>query len=74
MEHLPELTLCGQIHLRVYLQHLERAKMGLGGMPDRNQLACAKADLEEVVKVCPGLKPYLDMGQVRPSLGLGRTY
>lgn len=44
--------------------------MGLGGMPDRNHLACAKADLEEVVKVCPGLKIYLDIGQVRQSLDL----
>lgn len=74
MEHLPELPLCGQIHIRVYLHHLERAKLGLGGMPDRNHLACAKADLEEVVKVCPGLKTYLDLGQVRQSLGLDGTY
>lgn len=44
--------------------------MGLGGMPDRNHLACAKADLEEVVKVCPSLKTYLDIGQVRQPLGL----
>lgn len=66
----PELTLCGQIHVRAYLHDLERVKMGLGGMPDRNHLACAKADLEEVVKVCPGLKTYLDIGQVRQSLGL----
>lgn len=46
--------------------------MGLGGMPDRNHLACAKADLEEVVKVCPSLKTYLDIGQVRQPLGLRR--
>lgn len=45
--------------------------MGLGGVPDRSHLARAKADLEEVVKVCPGLKTYLDIGQVRQSLGLG---
>lgn len=37
-------------------------------MPDRNHLALAKADLEEVVKVCPGLKTYLDIGQVRRLL------
>lgn len=65
------LTLCGQIHIRAYLHDLERGKMGLGGLPDRNLLACAKADLEEVVKVCPGLKTYLDIGQVRQPLGLG---
>lgn len=34
-------------------------------MPDRNHLACAKADLEEVIKVHPGLRTYLDIGQVR---------
>ena len=45
-------------------------KLGLGGMPDRNHLACAKADLEDVVKVCPGLKTYLDIGQVRQTLML----
>lgn len=65
----PELTLCGQIHIRAYLHDLERSKMGLGGMPDRNHLACAKADLEEVVKVCPGLKTYLNISQVRWPLG-----
>ncbi|XP_022431478.1 tetratricopeptide repeat protein 22 isoform X2 [Delphinapterus leucas] len=52
-----------KIHVRAYLHDLERSKMGLGGMPDRNHLACAKADLEEVVKVCPGLKTYLNIGQ-----------
>lgn len=36
-------------------------------MPDRNHLACAKADLEEVVKVCPGLRTYLDISQVRKT-------
>ncbi|XP_039743164.1 tetratricopeptide repeat protein 22 isoform X2 [Pteropus medius] len=56
-----------KVHIRAYLHDLERAKMGLGGMPDRNHLACAKADLEEVVKVCPGLKIYLDIGQPRPA-------
>ena len=71
---VPELTLYGQIHLRAYLHDLERAKMGLGGMPDRNHLACAKADLEEVVKVCPGLKTYLDIGQVRQPLGLSSQW
>ncbi|XP_048966364.1 tetratricopeptide repeat protein 22 isoform X1 [Canis lupus dingo] len=59
-----------QIHLRAYLHDLERAKMGLGGMPDRNHLACAKADLEEVVKVCPSLKTYLDIGQVYYYMGV----
>ncbi|XP_006879883.1 PREDICTED: tetratricopeptide repeat protein 22 [Elephantulus edwardii] len=59
-----------KIHIKAYLHDLERAKMGLGGMPDRNHLACAKADLEEVVKVCPGLKTYLDIGQVYYYMGV----
>ncbi|XP_012605137.1 tetratricopeptide repeat protein 22 isoform X1 [Microcebus murinus] len=59
-----------KIHVRAYLHDLERAKMGLGGMPDRNHLACAKADLEEVVRVCPGLKTYLDIGQVYYYMGV----
>ncbi|XP_041625777.1 tetratricopeptide repeat protein 22 [Vulpes lagopus] len=59
-----------KIHLRAYLHDLERAKMGLGGIPDRNHLACAKADLEEVVKVCPSLQTYLDIGQVYYYMGV----
>lgn len=59
-----------KIHIRAYLHDLERGKMGLGGLPDRNLLACAKADLEEVVKVCPGLKTYLDIGQVYYYMGV----
>nr|XP_008539099.1 PREDICTED: tetratricopeptide repeat protein 22 [Equus przewalskii] len=59
-----------KIHLRAYLRGLERGKMGLGGVPDRSHLAHAKADLEEVVKVCPGLKTYLDIGQVYYYMGV----
>ncbi|XP_048207358.1 tetratricopeptide repeat protein 22 isoform X2 [Perognathus longimembris pacificus] len=59
-----------KIHIRAYLHDLERAKVGLGGIPDRNHLACAKADLEEVVKVCPGLRTYLDISQVYYYMGV----
>ncbi|XP_069843232.1 tetratricopeptide repeat protein 22 [Dipodomys merriami] len=59
-----------KIHIRAYLHDLERAKMGLGGIPDRNHLACAKSDLEEVVKVCPGLRAYLDISQVYYYMGV----
>lgn len=48
--------------------------MGLGGVPDRDHLSCAKADLEEVVKVCPSLNTYLDIGQVRQPLGLSTQW
>ncbi|XP_042525729.1 tetratricopeptide repeat protein 22 isoform X2 [Dipodomys spectabilis] len=59
-----------KIHIRTYLHDLERAKMGLGGIPDRNHLACAKSDLEEVVKVCPDLRTYLDISQVYYYMGV----
>lgn len=56
-----------QVRIRAYVHDLERAKVGLGGLPDRNHLACAKADLEEVIKVCPSLRTYLDISQVRKT-------
>ncbi|XP_027708642.1 tetratricopeptide repeat protein 22 [Vombatus ursinus] len=59
-----------KIHTKAYLRDLERAKAGLGGLPDRNHLTVAKDDLEEVVKVCPGLKTYLDIGQVYYYMGV----
>ncbi|XP_036609112.1 tetratricopeptide repeat protein 22 [Trichosurus vulpecula] len=59
-----------KIHTKAYLRDLERAKAGLGGLPDRNHLTIAKDDLEEVVKVCPGLKTYLDIGQVYYYMGV----
>ncbi|XP_044530090.1 tetratricopeptide repeat protein 22 [Gracilinanus agilis] len=59
-----------KIHTKAYLRDLERAKAGLGGLPDRNHLTVARADLEEVVKVCPGLKTYLDIGQVYYYMGV----
>uniref|UniRef100_F7DTS2 Tetratricopeptide repeat domain 22 n=1 Tax=Monodelphis domestica TaxID=13616 RepID=F7DTS2_MONDO len=59
-----------KIHTKAYLRDLERAKAGLGGLPDRNHLTVARADLEEVVKVCPGLKIYLDIGQVYYYMGV----
>uniref|UniRef100_A0A674JQY3 Tetratricopeptide repeat domain 22 n=1 Tax=Terrapene triunguis TaxID=2587831 RepID=A0A674JQY3_9SAUR len=59
-----------KIHIKLYLRDLERAKMGLGGMPDRKNLTSAKEDLESVVKVCPCLKTYLDIGQVYYYMGV----
>ncbi|KAM4871683.1 tetratricopeptide repeat protein 22 [Thomomys bottae] len=59
-----------KIHIRAYLHDLERAKLGLGGIPDRTHLTFAKADLEEVVKVCPGLRTYLDISQVYYLMGV----
>ncbi|KAK7830569.1 hypothetical protein U0070_018294 [Myodes glareolus] len=59
-----------KVRIRAYVHDLERAKVGLGGMPDRNHLACAKADLEEVIKVHLGLRTYLDIGQVYYYMGV----
>ena len=59
-----------KVRIRAYVHDLERAKVGLGGLPDRNHLACAKADLEEVVKVCPSLRTYLDISQVYYYMGV----
>uniref|UniRef100_A0A8B9P6U5 Tetratricopeptide repeat domain 22 n=1 Tax=Apteryx owenii TaxID=8824 RepID=A0A8B9P6U5_APTOW len=53
-----------QIHMKLYLQDLERAKMGLAPPPDRRKLTRAKNDLKKVLKVRPSLRTNLDMGQV----------
>ncbi|XP_062974278.1 tetratricopeptide repeat protein 22 isoform X2 [Elgaria multicarinata webbii] len=54
--------------IKLYLRDLERVKMGLGGMPDQRNLWNAKTDLENVMKVHPCLKTYLDLGQCVPFL------
>uniref|UniRef100_A0A8D0H5V6 Tetratricopeptide repeat domain 22 n=1 Tax=Sphenodon punctatus TaxID=8508 RepID=A0A8D0H5V6_SPHPU len=59
-----------KIRMKLYLRDLEGAKMGLGRMPDRKNLTDAKADLECVVKVCPCLKTYVDLGQVYYYMGV----
>nr|XP_028589192.1 tetratricopeptide repeat protein 22 isoform X1 [Podarcis muralis]XP_028589193.1 tetratricopeptide repeat protein 22 isoform X1 [Podarcis muralis]XP_028589194.1 tetratricopeptide repeat protein 22 isoform X1 [Podarcis muralis] len=56
--------------LKLYLRDLDRVKMGLGGMPDQRNLSDAKADLENVMKVHPCLKTYLDLGQVCYYMGV----
>nr|XP_009681629.1 PREDICTED: tetratricopeptide repeat protein 22 [Struthio camelus australis] len=53
-----------QIYMKLYLQDLERAKMGLAPAADRRKLTYAKNDLEKILKVCPSLRTNLDMGQV----------
>uniref|UniRef100_A0A8D0KJ08 Tetratricopeptide repeat domain 22 n=1 Tax=Salvator merianae TaxID=96440 RepID=A0A8D0KJ08_SALMN len=56
--------------IKLYLRDLERVKMGLGGMPDQRNLSDAKTDLENVMKVHPCLKTYLDLGQVYYYMGV----
>ncbi|XP_044157329.1 tetratricopeptide repeat protein 22 isoform X1 [Bufo gargarizans] len=59
-----------QIFIWMYVRDLERAKLGLGGLPDRNHLTNAKCDLESIIDVYPCLKTYLDMGQVYYYMGV----
>ncbi|XP_029474067.1 tetratricopeptide repeat protein 22 [Rhinatrema bivittatum] len=59
-----------KIYIKMYIRDLERAKMGLGGLPDRKHLISAKSDLEYILNVCPCLKTYLDMGQVSYYIGV----
>ncbi|KAM4642684.1 tetratricopeptide repeat protein 22 [Discoglossus pictus] len=59
-----------QIFIKMYIRDLERAKTGLGGMPDRKHLTSAKSDLDSILNVYPCLKTYLDMGQVCYYMGV----
>ncbi|XP_043556069.1 tetratricopeptide repeat protein 22 isoform X1 [Chiloscyllium plagiosum] len=59
-----------KINMKIYTQGLERVKMGHSGVPDRQLLTKAKADLDLILSVCPCLKTYLDMGQVCYYMGV----
>ncbi|XP_048395571.2 tetratricopeptide repeat protein 22 isoform X2 [Stegostoma tigrinum] len=59
-----------KINIKLYTQDLERVKMGHSGVPDRQLLNKAKADLDLILSVCPCLKTYLDMGQVCYYMGV----
>ncbi|XP_041064225.1 tetratricopeptide repeat protein 22 isoform X3 [Carcharodon carcharias] len=52
-----------KIFIKLYTRGLERVKMGQSGVPDRQLLTKAKADLDLILSVWPCLKTYLDMGQ-----------
>ncbi|XP_078074844.1 tetratricopeptide repeat protein 22 [Mustelus asterias] len=59
-----------KICIKLYTRGLERVKMGQSGVPDRQLLTKAKADLDLILSVCPCLKTYLDMGQVCYYMGV----
>ncbi|XP_072366795.1 tetratricopeptide repeat protein 22 isoform X1 [Scyliorhinus torazame] len=59
-----------KIYIKLYTRGLERVKMGQSGVPDRQLLTKAKADLDLILSVCPCLKTYLDMGQVCYYMGV----
>ena len=51
-----------------YVRDLERYKQGEGGIPDRQQLAEAKRDLDKVLHVHPCLRTHMEMAQVLMTL------
>ncbi|XP_041064223.1 tetratricopeptide repeat protein 22 isoform X1 [Carcharodon carcharias] len=59
-----------KIFIKLYTRGLERVKMGQSGVPDRQLLTKAKADLDLILSVWPCLKTYLDMGQVCYYMGV----
>lgn len=48
-----------------YVRDLEKAKVGEGGIPDRQKLTEARKDLDKVLAVRPCLWAHLDMAQVK---------
>lgn len=48
----------------LYARDLEKAKHGLGGIPDRQKLTEARKDLDKVLTVRPCLRTHLEMAQV----------
>ncbi|KAG7487741.1 hypothetical protein MATL_G00026690 [Megalops atlanticus] len=59
-----------KINVTTYVRDLHKAKLGLAGIPDRQKLAEAKADLERVLNVRPCLRTHLEMGQVYYYMGV----
>lgn len=57
-----------QLGVTTYAKHLDKAKCGLGCIPDRQILKEARADLERVLAVRPCLRTHLEMGQVGSKL------
>nr|XP_021327451.1 tetratricopeptide repeat protein 22 isoform X1 [Danio rerio] len=53
-----------------YAKDLDKAKCGLGSIPDRQILKAARADLERVQAVRPCLRTHLEMGQVYYYMGV----
>ncbi|XP_017335119.1 tetratricopeptide repeat protein 22 [Ictalurus punctatus] len=63
---------CTRAKLKItnYVKALEQAKLGLSGIPDRQDLREARADLERVLSVQPCLRTHLEMGQVYYYMGV----
>ncbi|KAI5628261.1 tetratricopeptide repeat protein 22 isoform X1 [Silurus asotus] len=63
---------CNRAKLKLtnYVRVLDQAKLGLSGIPDRQDLKEARADLERVLSVRQCLRTYLQMGQVYYYMGV----
>nr|XP_055069496.1 tetratricopeptide repeat protein 22 [Misgurnus anguillicaudatus] len=59
-----------KLGVTIYAKDLEKAKCGQGGIPDRQILKEARADLERVLAVRPCLRTHLEMGQVFYYMGV----
>ncbi|XP_039504340.1 tetratricopeptide repeat protein 22 [Pimephales promelas] len=59
-----------KLSVTTYAKDLDKAKCGQGGIPDRQILKEARADLERVLAVRPCLRTHLEMGQVYYYMGV----
>ncbi|KAM4575437.1 tetratricopeptide repeat protein 22 [Fundulus diaphanus] len=59
-----------KINVVVYVNQLEKAKHGIGGVPERQKLADARKDLAKVLTVRPCLRTHLEMAQVYYYMGV----
>lgn len=59
-----------KINVILYVNELEKVKLGIGGVPDRQKLAEARKDLDKVLTVRPCLRTHLEMAQVYYYMGV----
>ncbi|XP_003455784.1 tetratricopeptide repeat protein 22 isoform X1 [Oreochromis niloticus] len=59
-----------KINIILYMRDLEKAKLGDGGIPDRQKLIDARKDLDKVLGVRPCLRTHLEMAQVYYYMGV----
>ncbi|XP_026120600.1 tetratricopeptide repeat protein 22 [Carassius auratus] len=59
-----------KLSVTTYAKDLDKAKCGQGGIPDRQILKEARADLERVLAVRPCLRTHLELGQVYYYMGV----
>lgn len=59
-----------KINVILYVNELEKVKLGIGGVPDRQKLAEARKDLDKVLTVRQCLRTHLEMAQVYYYMGV----